>query len=116
MPRKPPKVRMMKPRLQAMDHRTCPPRPRTYANRVAEDPILAFYNSTEWRNLRAAIIRERGPTCQKCGTHADRPYCDHIEEIRDGGERLNPVGIEVLCASCHGLKTAQARARRFGLV
>jgi 5-methylcytosine-specific restriction endonuclease McrA len=106
---------MLKPLLKAAEFRTVPVKPRTYANRIAEDPLLAFYNSTEWRNLRAAILRERGPTCQKCGAHADRPYVDHVEEIRDGGARLDPGNCRVLCPSCHGLKTGQARARRFGL-
>jgi 5-methylcytosine-specific restriction endonuclease McrA len=115
MNRKPPRLGKLQPKLKAAEHRTLLPKPPTYANRIARDPTLAFYNSAEWRNLRSAIMRERGRTCQKCGQPADRPYCDHIEEIRDGGASLDPQNIQVLCASCHAFKTGRARARRFGL-
>lgn len=116
MPRKPSRLGRLTPKLKAAEYRTVIPKPPTYASRIARDPLLAFYNSAPWRNLRAAILRERGPTCQKCGAHADRPYCDHVREIRDGGAELDPGNVQVLCASCHAIKTGQARARRLGIV
>ena len=113
--KKRPRLGKLPPLVKTADFRTCAPRPPTYANRLAADPILGFYNSAPWRNLRASILRERGPNCQKCGAHADRPYCDHVQEIRDGGAQLDPSNVEVLCASCHAIKTGQARARRLGI-
>ena len=115
MPRKPPKVRMMKPRIPTADFRTCKPLPRTFANRLKADPLLGFYQSPEWRQLRAAVIQERGPTCEQCGTVSSRPIVDHKTEIRDGGARLERSNLVVVCASCHGMKTYRARAERLGL-
>lgn len=116
MPRKPPKVRMMKPRIPTAEFRTVIPRPRTFANRVASDALLQFYQTSEWRQLRAAVIEERGTTCQQCGTDTSAPIVDHKREIRDGGEPLERSNLVVVCRSCHGLKTYRARAERFGLV
>lgn len=115
MPRKPSRLGKLPPKLKAAESRTVLPKPPTYANRIAQDPLLKFYNSAEWRNLRTAILRQRGPTCEQCGAHASRPYVDHKDEIRDGGARLDPGNCQVLCASCHAIKTGQARARRLGI-
>jgi 5-methylcytosine-specific restriction protein A len=115
MPRKPPKVRIMKPALKTADFRTCPPPPRSYASRLADDPGMAFYSSAAWRALRASIIAKRGPTCETCGSVTERPIVDHLTEIRDGGAPLDPDNCAVKCASCHTRKTGQARAARFGL-
>ncbi len=116
MARKPPRVKMMKPRLQATEFRTVVPQPRTFANRVAQDPTLRFYQTTEWRILRADVLRERGRICETCGHEASRPYVDHKHEIRDGGSATDRANLQVLCHGCHVRKSGQARAARFGLV
>jgi 5-methylcytosine-specific restriction enzyme A len=115
MARKAPKVRMLKPLLKAADFRTVPVKPQTFANRVAADPLLRFYQGQEWRELRAAVIRERGTRCEACGTDTPNPIVDHRQEIRDGGARLDRGNLLVTCRSCHQTKTYQARAERYGL-
>lgn len=106
MVRKPARLGTIKPKLKAMDHRTCPPPPKR-----ADD----FYSSAPWRDLRASVLRERGPRCEKCGA-GGRVYLDHITELRDGGAPLDRSNVMILCAACHTRKTAQARARRLDLV
>ena len=106
MARKPPRLKMVQPQLKAAEFRTCPPPPKK-----ADD----FYSSAPWRDLRSAILRERGPTCEKCGAQGGRVYLDHITELRDGGAALDRSNLMILCPSCHTAKTGQARARRLGL-
>lgn len=73
-----------------------------------------FYTSNEWRKLVAAIKRERGAWCEVCGAGGKgvRIIGDHKQEIRDGGAKLDPINVELLCASCHNVKTAEAKAVR----
>ena len=71
-----------------------------------------FYSSPEWRQLLEQLIRQRGRRCQECGARGCRVYGDHVRELKDGGERLDPNNVLLRCASCHGRKTAAERARR----
>ena len=81
--------------------------------RVAAAPKVAegFYQSVEWRRLVAAIKRERGAWCERCGSK-HRVIADHIVERKDGGADLDPSNIELLCFAHHQAKTAAARAAR----
>jgi 5-methylcytosine-specific restriction protein A len=83
------------------------------APQVSAMPKVAesFYQSPEWRKLVAAIKRERGNWCERCGSN-NRVIADHIKERRDGGADLDPSNIELLCQAHHAAKTAAARARR----
>lgn len=84
--------------------------------RVASLPKRAdrFYQSNEWRKLVARLKRERGAYCQRCGAGGAgvRIIGDHIHEIKDGGEQLDPGNIELMCAACHNTKTAAEKRRR----
>lgn len=84
-------------------------------------PGLGFYHSPEWRGLVKRLIRMRGGWCETCGaargaTGANgRPVVlvgDHIVEIKDGGARLDPDNVQLLCRPCHMRKTAKAKAAR----
>lgn len=88
--------------------RSAPPRLK-----AAPKKALPFYQSPEWTALRAAVIAERGKRCEAegCG-HSGFVIADHIVEIRDGGAKLDKSNIRLLCARCHGKKTALAKRRR----
>lgn len=93
----------------------------TVSARVAPPVKLAdpFYESREWRALASAVKRQRRYRCEDCGFDGRaqpwRIHADHVIEIRDGGERLDPLNVRVLCHACHNAKTARAKAERFGL-
>lgn len=94
----------LKPALATLDVRTAQPAPK-----VADD----FYSSKPWRALVSDVLRERGRTCEHCGTREGRVYLDHIIELKDGGAPLARSNVQVLCASCHGLKTHAVRRQRW---
>lgn len=96
----------LKPALACLDVRTALPPPK-----VADD----FYSSPEWRKLIGQIIRERGRACEVCGSRDGRIYGDHIKELRDGGAPLDPSNVQLMCASCHGLKTHKAKLARWAV-
>lgn len=95
------KLTMLKP-LAAL----LPPRVQALPKHVDD-----FYRSREWRALAADIKAKRGRFCERCGS-GHRVIADHIHEMKDGGARLDPANIELLCQPCHNRKTAMAKARR----
>ncbi|MGH1588648.1 HNH endonuclease [Methylobacterium phyllosphaerae] len=106
MPPKPRRLGKLQPKLKPAEHRTVLPRPKVPDS---------FYGSPEWRALRAAVLAERGPRCEKCGAEGRRLTLDHKHELRDGGAPLDRSNLMLMCSPCHVAKTAQARARRHGL-
>jgi len=64
------------------------------------------------------VIAQRGRQCENpaCKTpdraRGQRLYGDHVVELRDGGELLDKANVQILCAACHGRKTADARRQR----
>jgi 5-methylcytosine-specific restriction protein A len=107
----PPRLTTLRPRV-AMATQRLTPRPKT---------ALPIYTSAEWRSLIANIIKVRGrrcedPACQSPNHGAgQRIYGDHVVELQDGGQLLDPANIKLLCARCHGRKTAAERAKRMGV-
>jgi len=72
----------------------------------------AFYVSKEWRALMGTILKQRGRVCEHCGRSGCRIFGDHIVELKDGGAKLVPSNVQLLCGSCHTAKTARAKAQR----
>jgi hypothetical protein len=75
------------------------------------------YASYKWKMLRASIIAERKRCEGPCRGHGAAAYLDHRLEVRDDTSDANffdPANLQVLCASCHGVKSAAERARRSG--
>ena len=70
---------------------------------MATDP---FYQSTEWRELRRAVIRAH-PGCSTAGCIGKSSHVDHIVSRRRGGASLDPANLQALCHRCHSAKTAR---------
>lgn len=99
--------------MRAPSRFSAPPTRFTAAPKKA-DP---FYLSAAWRRLVARLKRERGAYCARCGAGGPGVIIigDHIVELKDGGARLDPANVELLCLPHHNVKTAQAAAARLGL-
>jgi 5-methylcytosine-specific restriction endonuclease McrA len=95
----------LRPRIGMVDLRT-----------AALPPKVAnpFYSSAAWLNLVAKLKAERGAKCQvaTCGRTGVRIFGDHIKELQDGGEALDPLNVMLMCGSCHTRKTAAVRVKR----
>lgn len=74
-----------------------------------EEFAKKFYASKAWRDLRMAIIAERGPVCQRCGRviantiqiighHKIHLTPDNIDNPQIA---LNQNNIELICFDCH---------------
>src|SRR5215204_950468 len=103
MTRKPSRLATLKPRLATADLRAVKPEPKQ-ADAELQTP--------EHRAWRAQALKRAGYACETCGRKDGRLFADHVIERRDGGRLLDPFNAKILCASCHGLKTAAARAAR----
>src|SRR5262245_11032856 len=98
-------IRMLPPRVGQTDTR----RVRLSGQQGSKDP---FYKSAAWGSLVRHLTKTRGKRCEGCGRAHVRLYADHIVERVDGGADLDPGNVQLLCGSCHGKKTAKARAER----
>lgn len=68
-----------------------------------------FYQSTEWRKLRALKLNEQ-PLCEEClrnGKLVKAQMVDHIIPINRGGAALDIENLQSLCNRCHAIKSAK---------
>jgi 5-methylcytosine-specific restriction protein A len=78
------------------------------------DAEVGFYQSKDWRVLRAAVLRE-SPLCVACkayGRLVAAGVVDHVVPLKDGGARFDRANLQPLCVSCHNRKTARETAGR----
>jgi 5-methylcytosine-specific restriction enzyme A len=62
------------------------------------DAEVGFYQSRQWRSVRAAFLREH-PLCGACGAKGlllPARVVDHVQPIKDGGARFD----EPTCSRC----------------
>jgi 5-methylcytosine-specific restriction endonuclease McrA len=97
-------------RLKRPPERLQAPRSRLVAPMKA---ALPFYHSPEWLAKRRALIAARGAWCEVCGA-SGRLHLDHIVEVKDGGELLDDLNLQLLCQPCHNRKTARVKLSRSG--
>lgn len=88
-----------------------------------------FYQSSEWKALKAKIKHKRPWRCELCGkTREDDGSAvdlifDHTIERRDGGPSLDERNVQMLCTraggdgadgrgGCHNRKTGLSKAAR----
>ena len=78
------------------------------------DAELGFYQSAQWRTVRAAFLRQH-PLCCACeqrGRVVPAVVVDHVVPIKEGGARFDPRNLQSLCVSDHNAKSAKERAQR----
>ncbi|NVO05715.1 MAG: HNH endonuclease [Rhodoferax sp.] len=78
------------------------------------DAEVGFYQSRQWRALRAAYLREH-PLCCVCGGNGflvPARVVDHVLPIKDGGARFDACNLQSLCVPCHNRKTARETGSR----
>ena len=66
--------------------------------------------------LREKVFERDWMTCRACGRITDKPQCDHIIPLWNGGADAMS-NLQTLCDQCHDAKTATeaaARAKRQG--
>jgi hypothetical protein len=55
-----------------------------------------------WDQLKASVLAQRGPTCERCKTPTAKPYLSRKNWKRKGRER--PEDVELLCEDCQRSK------------
>jgi len=83
--------------------------------RAKEQPWRTWYNTPEWRAVRA-IVLTRDPACVMClvlGKVTPSTHVDHKDKDKkkDRGYFFNPLNCQGLCATCHN-STKQRLERR----
>lgn len=66
----------------------------------------AFYKSRKWLRARAEK-RKLNPLCEDCeaeGRLVPMAEVDHVQRIKDGGDRFDLANMRSLCRSCHARK------------
>lgn len=69
-----------------------------------------------WMAMRNQVFTRDYMTCRACGRITDKPQCDHIIPLWNGGADAMS-NLQTLCDQCHDAKTATeaaARAKRQG--
>ena len=70
-----------------------------------------IYASAQWKAIRLVVFARDGYACIQCGRRAGLE-CDHIEEIRKGGDWFALSNLRTLCRGCHIKATAQSLRRK----
>ena len=73
-----------------------------------------FYLSVRWRRFRAWYLSKHS-LCEQCEREGrgavPAVMVDHIIEIEDGGALTEEENAMSMCWKCHGIKTAQNKAK-----
>ncbi|MGA0081716.1 MAG: HNH endonuclease [Ilumatobacteraceae bacterium] len=85
------------------------PNPKIERKARAHNYRNPLYNTTAWRRLRAAVLREQ-PLCVHCtetGATTLAQMVDHIFPVRLGGDMWALDNLQPLCNKCHARKSAR---------
>jgi 5-methylcytosine-specific restriction protein A len=95
----------------------------TFETRTVKPPakaVDAHYTTPEHKAWRRAVMVKAKWRCEaveggvRCTRHApkDRLFADHIVEVADGGDLLDPMNGQAMCGSHHTSKTVAERGKR----
>lgn len=86
--------------------------PRMPRKEVSRQTTRALHTGTAaWRRLRDQVLVRDLYTCQHCGKLITKKGDAHVDHINEDAhlESSNQLQfLQLLCASCHGVKTRQA--------
>ena len=88
---------------------------KSYDKNHRDKEAKKVYDSKQWRvYTRPEVLVRDAYRCVKCnilGASKDL-VVDHINELRDGGDKYNKSNLQTLCISCHKRKTDEERIKR----
>lgn len=84
---------------------------------IAEDRIIEFYQSEDWKELRSEVLEEHHNECQKClerGRYTQADCVHHVNEVKHrpdlalsktykDGEGKEQKQLIPLCNTCHNI-------------
>ena len=78
------------------------------------DAEIGFYQSAQWRAVRAAFLREHAlcGACAARGRVVAAVVADHVVPVKDGGARYDWANLAALCVADHNAKTARETAAK----
>lgn len=85
-----------------------------YMTKTPKPPGLrgtGFYSSKKWKDTRDFVKLRDEMTCRHCGKPITGRYIvDHIKEVNVANEHewdiaYNPENLQLLCQTCHNIKT-----------
>jgi len=85
--------------------------PKKQGQQPSRDTDGNFYRSRRWRKVREQqLIRE--PLCRECleaGVVKAAEMVDHIQPIKQGGDKYAPSNLQSLCNKHHNIKRGRER-------
>ena len=71
-------------------------------NKKRDPKYIRFYNTVEWRTLRAKYTQDKGYKCEQCGKFATQVHHKQAIQTPQGWDRrLDYNNLELLCTQCH---------------
>ncbi|UTH13304.1 HNH endonuclease [Macrococcus equipercicus] len=78
---------------------------KTYNNERVDVDEVAFYNTSEWKSVRVAVLQRDFYLCQQCKAQGITTVANtvhHIVELKDDWDkRLDMTNLETVCTACH---------------
>lgn len=81
------------------------PKPSALKPLAAPAPVVDFYASRPWRELRYKALRLNDGRCELCGRSKHDGVMLHVDHIKPRARfphlELEPTNLQILCADCN---------------